>query len=139
MTNLQVVSIVPKTDLSDAQADYLEQRRCARAHRFDKGACRMWDVYDNGTLYGVIDCTSGRPIGMAEASGALGAANAGWWIDSEYRGQGFDYALVDALADYLKAKGYWGVGSITIDTYWGEYQVASSKLKKRFVTHFGPR
>lgn len=133
---MKVVSIIPKADLSKDQALRLEQRRSAPEHRNDIGPSHVWHHYNNGTLYGVFEKGSGQPVGVADASGEYYALNAGWWADSRLRGQGYGSALVEALADYLIAKGYRGVGPIRIDTFGGEYQLASSNLKKRFRSRF---
>jgi RimJ/RimL family protein N-acetyltransferase len=125
--------VVSKTDLSAEQNAYLRRRLSSPVHAADVGPLRVWDHYPTG-LYAVIDQTTGMPIGLAEASGAPNAINPSWWIDQEFRGQKYGNALVDALAEYLKAHGVTGVvGKIAID---GPNHEQSAKLAKRFRAHF---
>jgi RimJ/RimL family protein N-acetyltransferase len=108
------LGIVPKSQLSAAQAEHLRHRLGAPIHAEDFGPPRVWDCYAIG-LYAVIDLSTGTPIGIVEASGANTAINPGWWLDQDFRGKGYGSALVDALADYVKARGVTGVvGKITI-------------------------
>lgn len=132
------VSIVPKADLSEAQKRQVEERRSAPEHALDTGPVQVWNQYNNGTLYAVIDRQSGQVVGLADASGSSDSVNAGWWIDERFRGQGYEYALVDALAEYLKVKGYTGVGRIAIRVHREEFRVASRKLETRFRERFMP-
>ena len=132
-----MLSIIPKAKLSTEQANLLEKRLSAAEHQHDIGPSQVWHIYNNGTLYAVVEKATGRPIGIVDASGDYDAANVGWWIDKEFRGQGYGNALIDTMATYLMANGYTGAGAIKIDTYRGEYQIASTKLKKRFLAHFG--
>jgi RimJ/RimL family protein N-acetyltransferase len=127
------LGIVPKSHLSTEQAKHLRRRLDAAVHAKDFGPPRVWDNYADG-LYAVIDLSTGTPVGIVEASGAKKAIKPGWWLDLDFRGQGYGYALVDALAEYLKAQGVTGVvGKITID---GPYNEPSAKMAKRFQAHF---
>ena len=127
------LGIVPKSELSVEQAEHIRRRLGADVHAEDFGPPRVWDYYAIG-LYAVIDLNSGTPIGIIEASGAKNAINPSWWLDQNFRGQGYGSALVDALAVYLKAQGVSGVvGKITIR---GSYPGESRKLANRFQAHF---
>ena len=127
------LGIVPKSELSVEQAEHIRRRLGAAVHAEDFGPPRVWDYYAIG-LYAVIDLNSGTPIGIIEASGAKNAINPSWWLDQNFRGQGYGSALVDALAVYLKAQGVSGVvGKITIR---GPCHGESRKLAKRFQAHF---
>lgn len=130
------VAIVPKAELSKTQMVRIEERRSAAEHEHDTGPIEVWNIYNNDTLYAVIDNNSGKLVGLADASGSLDAVNAGWWIDESVRKKGYGYALVDALAEYLKEQGYTGVGHIRIIVHCEEFRVASRKLEARFRGHF---
>ena len=129
----KVLGIVPKSQLSAAQAEHLRVRLSAPIHAEDFGPARVWDYYDIG-LYAVIDLGTGTPVGIVEASGANTAINPSVWLDQQFRGQHYGSALIDVLAEYLKAHGVTGVvGKITIR---GPYPAQSANLARRFQAHF---
>jgi RimJ/RimL family protein N-acetyltransferase len=130
------IFIVPKAELSEQLNQILIERIAAPDHQFDNGALRSWNIYNNGTLYAFIHKELRVPLGIAEASGPLDAANAAWWIDSKFRGQRYGHELADLLAGCLKTKGYKGVGYIRIDTHLGKYDQASIKIRERFRSRF---
>ena len=68
------MGIVPKSQLSAAQAEHLRHRLGAPIHAEDFGPSRVWDYYAIG-LYAVIDLSTDTPIGIVEASGANTAIN----------------------------------------------------------------
>ena len=130
------LSIIPKSELSDAQARWIEERLSAPEHRDDNGPPKVWSTYQNG-LFAVVQLNSNKPIGLVEASGAKDCISPGWWIDKTFRGKGYGTKLVDALAEYLKSQGVTGAGKPTIQTTGREYDIASQKLADRFQSHFG--
>lgn len=129
------VVIVPKSQLSTSQAKWIGDRLAAPEHADDSGPPKVWNAYQHG-LYAVIESESNKPVGLVEASGAKECVSPGWWLDSSFRGKGYGSKLVDALAVYLKAEGYTGVGRITIQTKGAIYDQASRALAKRFRAHF---
>ena len=106
--------IVPKAELSEEQARYLNERLSAPEHKDDSGPCRVWNTYQFA-LYGFIDKETNLPIAIAEASGRP-IATPGWWIDSKFRSLGFGNDLVDLLAVQLKSEGVTGLGRCTAET-----------------------
>lgn len=122
--------IVRKQDLTQDQLDYIDERLALPAHAKDLGPPAVWKMWVNG-MYAAVCPESNIPIGIIEASGL--PPSPGWWIDSEYRRQGYGYRLVDALAAYLKLQGVTTIGHIKVD---GDYQAYSEKLKARFLSHF---
>lgn len=129
------LTIVPKSQLSDSQERYIDERLSAPGHTEDCGPPRVWNIYRQG-LFAVIDDDSKQIVGLVEASGPTDRVSPGWWLDSAVRGKGYGNALVDALAAYLKREGYTGAGEITIQTKSGLYDHASQALAKRFQSHF---
>jgi len=127
--------IVPKSDLTEEQLRYIEERISAPEHIDDAGPPTVWNIYKYG-LYAVIDSDSNTPVGIIEASGPPESIAPGWWLDSRVRGKGLGNKMVDVLAEYLKKHGYIGVGYIRIQTRNQFYDGASSTLAKRFREHF---
>ncbi len=127
--------IVPKSDLTDEQLRYINERISAPEHKDDAGPPSCWNTYQHG-LYAVLDKYSHIPVGIIEASGPPESVAPGWWLDSKVRGKGLGSKMVDALAIYLKSIGYTGVGNIRIQTNQQNHDGASSALKKRFLSHF---
>ncbi len=129
------LSIRDKANLRPEHANHLKERLGAPEHQNDVGPCRVWHVYQSG-LYAFVLNETGLPIGIAEASGPSDAVNAGWWIDSEFRGRGYGNELIDLLAPRLKQCRYTGAGTILVTTHRAEYDEPSRKLKQRFLAHF---
>jgi RimJ/RimL family protein N-acetyltransferase len=131
------VAIVRASELSARQLAALEARIDALEHAHDRGACMFW--HREGVLpkfFVAVLADSGMAIGIAHVDGPLHHAHPAWWLDSAYRGQGLGAGMIDALACALKAGGYTGVGRITIDSFGGEYDGASSSLARRLAAHF---
>lgn len=128
------LQIVPKNALSPEQLRYLDARLAAPEHDGDGGPPRVWNKYTS-SLYAFVHEAFNFPIAIAEASGRP-IATPGWWIDSEFRGQGYGNELVDLLAGYLAADGVTGIGPIIIDTRRCEYDEQSTKLARRFRARF---
>ncbi len=129
------IEIVNKTDLTQPQLDYINERISNKSHKNDIGPCTCWNTYASG-LYAAIDKENGFIVALIEASGPDCAVNPGWWVDSKYRNKGYGKAVVVELANFLKKRGYNGVGDIRIQTYQGEYDQFSSKLKDTFIHKF---
>lgn len=81
----------------------------------------------------LFNCETGEAIGIADASGPANRVHAGWWIDLNYRGKGYGRELVMLLAAKLKSKGYSEAGGIRVDTWRGEYDIASRRLREIFL------
>jgi RimJ/RimL family protein N-acetyltransferase len=129
------LSIVPKSELSDEQLRWIEERLSAPENLEDSGPPKVWRTYQNG-VFAVIQVTSNKPIGLVEASGDKACVSPGWWVDKAFREKGYGYKLVDTLAEYLKTQGLTGAGKPTIQTTGHEYDIASKKLADRFQSHF---
>jgi hypothetical protein len=128
------LAIVPKSDLSARQSEWINSRLACSEHSGDTGPPRVWNAYEQG-LFAVVDVDSTKIIGLVEASGQ-DHVSPGWWIDKEFRGTGCGNELVDALALYLKEQGVSHVGKRTIQTTSAEYAAASNRLYDRFEAHF---
>lgn len=126
--------LVPKNELPEQQRQHIDTRLAAPEHQFDGGPAQCWKIYAS-YLYAFVHRELNLPIAIAEASGRPTAVP-GWWIDSQFRGQGYGYELVDLLAAYLKADGATDIGRIPIDTYNGVYNEQSTKLAKRLRERF---
>jgi RimJ/RimL family protein N-acetyltransferase len=100
----------------------------------DYGPPRVWHKHQ-AFLYAFLHKELKVPIAIAEAS-VRPRATAGWWVDSQFRGQGYGNEVVDLLATYLKADGVTEIGSIPIDTHLGKYNERSIKLAQRFRARF---
>ena len=128
------IRIVQKSELSDEQNKYLNERLALPKHSQDKGPPNIWDSSWH-YLYAFICKESELPIAIAEASGRP-EVSPGWWIDRDYRGQGYGNELVDLLADFVIRDGATTFSAIPIDTFRGEYNEASRKLACRFKEYF---
>jgi RimJ/RimL family protein N-acetyltransferase len=129
------LTIVPKNQLTEEQRRQLEKRLAAPEHRNDKGPSQVWNKRAD-FLYGFIDEESKQPVAIAEASGRP-VASPGWWIDSQFRGQGYGNEVVDRLAEYLKRDGVTDIGAINIESYCNEYDEQSTRLARRIRSRFG--
>jgi len=129
------LTIIFKNNLTEGQRQHLDKRLSALEHQNDNGPIRSWNIYQKH-LYAFINREMNIPIAIAEASGRP-ISTPGWWIDSEFRGQGYGNELVDLLAGQLKTEGVIGIGPIPIVSYCGVYDEHSIKLVKRLRGHFG--
>ena len=113
--------------------DYLVS---ANEHKNDCGPTKNWfsDASEDHLLVIVIE--EEAPIGIIYYGGKNTAKDVGWWIASQYRRRNFGSQAIDLLAGFLKAQGVTGIGQITIDTYQGMYNEASSKLVIRLKEYF---
>ena len=129
------LSLVRKEDLTPQQMDEI-QERLQRSIQVDGecGPIKAWFAYKQ-FLYAFILLDGNSPIAIAEASGRPVSAP-GWWIDPDYRGQGYGNELVDLLAQYLRADGVTKIGRIPIQTPNGKYDEQSSRLVMRLRSHF---
>jgi RimJ/RimL family protein N-acetyltransferase len=126
--------IVPKSELSDEQRRYLDERLAAPEHRNDRGPPQVWNKYD-AFLYAFIHNELNQPIAIAEASGRP-LASPSWWVDSKFRGQGYGNEVVDLLAEFLKTDGVTDIGAIMIESYCNEYDEQSVRLARRIRSRF---
>jgi GNAT superfamily N-acetyltransferase len=129
------IEIIEKHNLSQSQLKYINERISLECHKNDIGPCTCWKTYANG-LYAAIDMETNEVVALIEASGPNEAINPGWWVDSKCRGKGYGKAVVIELARYLKEQGYYGVGEIRVKTFRQEYDLASNKLKRAFISEF---
>lgn len=131
--------LIPKPDLSEAQISLIDARLAAPEHEHDEGPPGVWRRFEApnqvATLYAFFHKTDGVPVGIAESSG-MPITTAGWWIDAQFRGQGYGNELVDLLAEHRKSMGVTGVGRMPITTHHGAHAEASSAMAKRFKAHF---
>lgn len=131
------VSVVPAGELSAAQLAVLQARLQAPEHAHDRGACMFWDrPAALPKIFAGVLTASGTPVGIVHVAGPLAHVHPAWWIDSRCRGQGLGGEMVDVLAALLKADGCTGAARIQIDTFGGQYDLASAALARRFAAHF---
>lgn len=134
MTKPARLALVKKADLTPVQLEHLRNRLADPMHVNDGGPPNVWNGYTHG-VFAFVECNSGLPIAIAEASG-LDWVAPGWWVDYAFRQKGYGKELVDLLADYLKSIGVKRIGKIRIQTYRGEFDIWSEKLADRMRAHF---
>ena len=126
------LAIVPKSDLTTRQSDFLRARMCLPQHADDEGPRHVWDHPScRPMLLGVL--AGSTAIGAIYHGGPSYACDVAWWLDSEYRGRGLGSAMVEALAAHLKSAGITGVGEISIQ---GRYRQQSAALVRRLKRRF---
>ena len=129
--------IVDKQHLNPQQLQHLEWRLSLPEHKFDCGPGSVWGSTGyQPNLFAAILVASGDPIGVVYRAGLPNEINASWWIDSKYRGKGYGSEMVDRLAERLKEEGATGIGDIVINTFRGEYDLASRQLVSRLKLAF---
>ena len=132
------ISIIRKTQITKAQLDYLRKRVSLPEHAHDIGPCSNLDDDPYApNLFIIVHNESQKPIGILHRGGPKEAIEVGWWIDSEYRGQGYGSEAVDLFAELLiEEEGVTGVGNIRVVTYGEKHTEESIKLRKKFIGHF---
>ena len=128
------LSIVAKQALTADQRDYLADRIAAPEHQNDRGPCQVWKSYQRG-LYAIVDNDLNKPVGILYAAGPKDEVDAGWWIDSKFRRHGYGQHAIRLFAGLLRKQGFTKVGKIRIDTFLGEYDEASRKLRTKFIRY----
>ncbi|WP_221794634.1 GNAT family N-acetyltransferase [Oceanobacter mangrovi] len=128
---MAIVKLVAKNRLSAAHLAYLNNRLQRPEHQNDSGPLKVWNIYCHD-LYAVILVKEDIPIGIVEASGRP-TCTPGWWIDSQYRGQGYGNYLVDELAEFLLVDDVENIGSIPVT---GQCASQSGKLAERLKHSF---
>lgn len=123
-----------KEDLTEDQLEFIEQRLQLPIHTKDIGVSKVWHLYGTGFLAFFYE-DSNRLIALIEASGHE-VVRPGWWIDSDFRGQGFGKQIIDLLADHLKSRGVKAIGLMHITTHEQEYDIQSERLAIRLRSHF---
>jgi RimJ/RimL family protein N-acetyltransferase len=126
------LKMVPKTQLSKEQAAHLRQRIAQPIHAGDAVASG-WDHTDNG-MVAFVRTGDDLPIGIADVSG-LPVVSPAWWLDLDYRGQGYGNDLVDLIGDYIDSI-HAKLGNMVIQTKNREYDEQSTKLVKRLRARF---
>ena len=131
------VRIVPKTKLDKKASAYLRKRLAAPEHRLDHGPIQVWDSTGYcPNLFVAIESSLGIPIGVLYRAGQKSATDAGWWLDSRFRGRGYGSQMIDTLAALLKEEGVTGIGPIRVVTHAEDHHKASSRLVSRLRRHF---
>lgn len=129
------LSLVRKEDLTPEQMDKLHA--CLQRSIQLEGECdpiKAWYAFRQ-YLYAFVLLDSKIPVAIAAASGRPVSAP-GWWIDPDYRNQGYGNELVDLLAQYLRADGVTDIGTIPIQTPNGKYDEQSKCLVLRLRSYF---
>ena len=87
------LAVVPKSDLTTRQSDFLRARMCLPQHADDEGPRHVWDHLScNSMLLGVL--AGSTAIGAIYRGGPAYACDVAWWLDSKYRGRGLGRAAV---------------------------------------------
>jgi len=129
------LSLVCKNNLSPKQLAQLQMRIQNCIHlEGECGPVKAWHAYKQ-YLYAFVLLDSKTPIAIAEASGRPVSAP-GWWIDPDYRGQGYGNELIELLALHMQKDGVTGIGSIPIQTPNGKYDEQSRRLVVRLRSYF---
>jgi hypothetical protein len=118
-----------KHDLSPAQLAEVAARLALPIHQHDEGPSRAWASYKSG-LYAFFDDANGRLIALVEY-GAGTSVRPSWWIDHEFRGQGYGNQVMALLAQHLLAHGVTHIGWVLIASHKQQYDAQSTKLAKR--------
>ncbi len=131
--------LVAKLNLTQEQLQHLDFRLSRPEHKFDCGPGSVWDSSGyQPNLFAVVLVASGEPVGVVYRSGLPNQINASWWIDSRYRGKGYGSEMIDRLAELLMEEGATGIGDIVINTFRGEYDLASRQLVSRLKWALSP-
>jgi hypothetical protein len=107
------IRIVRKIDLNQPQLDILDHATAAAGS--EPGPSSVWHMpacLDK--LRAIVLESTHTPIGLFHVGGPPEAIDVGWWIRSEYRGQGYCSEALALLADTLKAEGVTGLAKILI-------------------------
>lgn len=119
----------PKDALSPAQLATVAERLALPVHQHDEGPSRAWASYKSG-LYAFFDERSGRLIALVEY-GEGSSVRPSWWIDHEFRGQGYGNQVMELLARHLLAHGVTHIGWVLIASHKQQYDAQSTKLAQR--------
>ncbi len=118
-----------KHDLSPAQLATVTERLALPIHAHDEGPSRAWATYKSG-LHAFFDDDSGRLIALVEF-GEGPTVRPSWWIDHEFRGQGYGKRIIELLAAHLLAHGVTRIGRVLIASHKQQYDAQSTKLVVR--------
>jgi RimJ/RimL family protein N-acetyltransferase len=129
------IRIVEQSELNQNQVTFIKKRLSLKEHRYDQGPCRCWEIYQYG-MYAAVGENETDIIALLEVSGPKGAVEPGWWVDIQYRGQGYGELIVKAFSSHFRRKGCYGIGNIRVFTTKGQYDEASEKLKQLFISEF---
>jgi RimJ/RimL family protein N-acetyltransferase len=121
--------MIPKESLTPAQLAVVAERLALPVHAHDEGPSRAWATYKSG-LYAFFDDANGRLIALVEY-GAGASVRPSWWIDHEFRGQGYGNQVVELLARHLLANGVTHIGWVLIASHKQQYDAQSAKLAQR--------
>lgn len=104
------VTVIPRMSLDAALVQALGARIAAPENVYDRGPCSSWNTASYfPRLYAAVEVQSNTPIGVLYAGGLADRIDAGWWLDSRFRGKGLGSQAIDAFAAYLKQHGVMGV------------------------------
>lgn len=121
--------MLPKDALTPAQLAMIDARLALPVHQHDEGPSRAWHSYKSG-LYAFLDEASGRLIALVEY-GDGASVRPSWWIDHEFRGQGYGNQVMELLARHLLAHGVTRIGWVLIASHKQQYDAQSTKLAQR--------
>lgn len=131
------IRITQKENLTPEQVQHLEWRLSQPEHQFDCGPPEIWDASGHeAQLFVALLVGNGEPVGLAYRAGSSDNVEAGWWIDSKFRGKGYGSELIDRLIEQLLRESVTGIGEIAIKTFRGEYDVASQRMATRLKLGF---
>ena len=132
------VTIEPRSLLTPEVITHLGERVRLPEHADDGGPARYWDWESYiEKLYVAVATLDGANVYFAilTVDGPKDACSPSWWIDSQYRGRRWGVHMVDALANFLRSRGYTGTAPIYVQTYLGRYDAQSATLVKRMRCH----
>lgn len=130
------LEIIPREKLTENQAAYLRERVAAKEHEGDPGP-KDWDKpYLSQFFFIVLYRESSQPIGILYRGLSKTNIRPSWWLDRKYRGRKLGYEMIDLFACELKKEGVTHIGSIPIESYRGQENIASEKLAKRLKRYF---
>lgn len=132
----EMIELIKKSLLNQSMTKKMNFLVELSAHKFDKGPILNWSIPNSSEFLLVIVQDKENPIGIIYHGGPEYSHDVGWWLAQEYRGKRYGSQAIDILAEHLKGVGVTGIGSVTIDTYQGEYDEASSKLVQRLKQYF---
>jgi len=130
------LSIIPKTQLSQAQHRQATLRIFASEHASDVGPRVFWNRPDHDRRHLVLfDVETEEFVGTVHCAIIPPVVqDFTWWIDSRMRRKGYWRVLADDLASDLKRKH--GITTVGLIIFGHQHNVASHKIAERIRSHF---